>query len=64
MNKVTIDAYISEVRGNRAGDRSEKITIGADYESAGIVSSLTFQVPIDQANRFFVGQKISIIVTW
>ena len=64
MNMSTIVAYVSDVRGNRMGDRSEIVTITADYESANIISSLTFQVPIDHANQFFVGQKINITVTW
>jgi len=64
MDKAVIVAYVSEVRANRAGDRSEKVTISADYESANILSSLTFQVPIAQAKQFFVGQPITINVNW
>lgn len=64
MDKVTINAYVSEVRANRAGDRSEIVTVSADYESANILSSLTFQVPIAQAKQFFVGQPITISVNW
>ena len=57
---VEIVAYISALQVNRAGDRSEKIRIAADYESASIMGSITFEVPIDQALKYYVGQKISI----
>ncbi len=60
---ITIDAFITEVRGNRAGNLADKVTIAADYESANILSSLTFQVPIAQANQFFIGQKITITIS-
>ncbi len=60
--KVEIDAYISDLRSNRMGDRSEKITISADYESAGILSSITFQVPITEAKNFYIGQRIKIMI--
>ena len=64
MNKVNIDAYVSEIRGNRARDLSDKITVSADYESANTCSAITFQVPIDQAPLFYIGQQISIVISW
>ncbi len=64
MGKYQIDAYVEMIRGDRAGDRSDKIEITASYEAASILSSLTFQVPILEANRFYIGQKIAILVTW
>lgn len=62
--EVVIDAYVSEIRSNGMGDRSEKATVAADYEAASVGNSVTFQIPIAQANQFFVGQKINIIVSW
>jgi len=63
VHKLTeIDAYIESIYGNRAGDRSEKIRVSASYESANILNSITFDVPIDQANQFFVGQKLRITI--
>lgn len=64
MSSVNISAYINTIRTNRMGDRSEKATICADYQSAGIISSITFEVPIEQAKSFFVGQKINININW
>ena len=63
MDKVVIDGYISEIRSNRMGDRSEKVRMSADYESAGIIGNLTFEMPILQAKQFYIGQKINIIIT-
>ena len=60
---MEIKAYICEIRGNRAGDRSEKVTVTASYESANVVNSITFDMPIEQAREYFVGQKITITIS-
>ena len=62
--KTTINAYVCEIRGNRAGDRSEKVTVCASYESANTLSSITFEVPIENAVNFFVGQKVQVSIEW
>ncbi|KKN15553.1 hypothetical protein LCGC14_0984980 [marine sediment metagenome] len=60
----TIKAHVADIRGNRMGDRSEKITVCASYEAASIISSITFEAPIEDAPKFYVGQEISVIVSW
>lgn len=60
---MEIKAYIYEIRGNRAGDRAEKITVSASYESASIMSSITFDVPIEQASEYYIGQEITITIS-
>ena len=60
---MEIIAYVCEIRGNRAGDRSEKITVTASYESASILSSIAFDVPIEQACEYFIGQEINITIS-
>ena len=62
MTRVEIEAYVSEIQGNRAGDRSEKARISASYECANVHSSLTFDVPISEARYYWVGQKLALIV--
>ena len=56
------DAYVSEVRANRAGDRSEKFAVSASYEAANILGSITFEVPIECAKDFYIGQKLTVEV--
>ncbi|MCJ7829364.1 MAG: hypothetical protein MUP81_06460 [Dehalococcoidia bacterium] len=61
---VNIEAFVCVISSNRAGDRSELAAITATYEAASTASSITFHVPISQAKHFFVGQKLTISVTW
>ncbi len=61
--KKLIDAYVEGIRGNRAGDRSELITVTASYECASILSSITFLVPIADATDYYIGQKLQIEIT-
>ena len=62
MDRVSIDAWVCEILANRLGDRSEKARVSATYESAGIVGSITFDVPISEAKDFYVGQLIKIYI--
>ncbi len=62
MGLAKIETYVTAVEGNRMGDRSEKIRITASYEAASIASSLTFEVAITQARKFWVGQRLTIAV--
>ncbi len=57
-----IDAYVSDIRGNRAGDRSELIVVSATYECASVASSITFYAPITDANKYHIGQKLVITI--
>ena len=58
-----IKAYISEIRGNRAGNLSEKVSISANYECASIISSITFDVSIDEAKKYHIGQELIIEIS-
>lgn len=60
---VKIKAYIESINGNRAGDRSEKIRITASYESSNIMSTITYELPIDEAYRYYVGQELEISIS-
>lgn len=60
---MEIIAYVEAIRGNRAGDRSEKVTVTASYESASILSSITFDVPVEQAGEYYIGQEITITIS-
>lgn len=62
MEEIRIDAYVEEIRANRAGDRSDKARISASYEAASILASITFEVSMEHAKDFFVGQKITIAI--
>ena len=62
--KIIIDAHVQDIRGDRVGDMSEKVSVCASYESANTLSSITFDVPINNARDFFVGQKIQINIEW
>ena len=53
----TIMAYVGRIEGNRAGYHSEMVRISADYEASSIAGSITFDVPIEQAREYYVGQK-------
>ena len=64
MSSTTIEAYVSTIEGSRAGRLSEKMKVNAAYESASIMSSITFDAPIAEARNFYVGQKITIVVQW
>lgn len=58
----TIDAYVCEIRTNRAGDRSDKITVTASYESAGVCGDICFFAPITFAKRYYMGQKLIVSI--
>lgn len=57
---IVMEAYVCEVQGNRAGDRSDKVRVTASYESADTMGTLTFDVPIANAKLFHVGQTVRI----
>lgn len=61
--KVEIKAYVMQVTGNRAGHLSENIRVSASYEAAGLLGSLSFDVPIEQAKEFYVGQELVITIS-
>lgn len=57
----TFVAQIESLTTNRMGDRrSEKCRVTATYEIANVVGSITFDVPITDARRFHVGQRLTI----
>ena len=62
MKILPIEAFVSDIRGNRAGDRSELIQVSATYECAGIASSITFYASISDANKYYIGQKLIISI--
>lgn len=63
MNTSTrIIAHIAEITGNRAGDRCEKVRVTATYESSNIMGSISFDVPIAEAVRIYVGQALTIVI--
>ncbi|KKM13662.1 hypothetical protein LCGC14_1714000 [marine sediment metagenome] len=64
MGTHTIKAYVTAINGNRAGNLSEKITVCASYEAASIISSITFEAAIAEADKFYVGQEIGVVVSW
>ena len=59
---VEIIAHVQEIHGNRMGDKSEKIRISASYETAGMINSITFDEPIDQASSYHIGQQLTITI--
>lgn len=61
---TTIEAYVSTIEGYRAGHLSEKMRVCAAYESANIMGSLTFDVPIAEARNFYIGQRLTVVVQW
>ena len=63
MDAINIVAWVCEIRGNRAGDRSEKVSVSASYESANILSTITFEVSVEDARSFYVGQQIQIQIS-
>ncbi len=61
--EVKIKACVGSIESNRAGDRSEKARVRADYESSRIMGSITFDIPIANTSEYFVGQVISITIS-
>ena len=59
---IKIEAFVSAMRSNRAGDRSQTVSISADYEAANILSSITYWTDIKDAQNYFVGQKLIITI--
>ena len=57
-----IIAHVEAIQTNRAGDRSEKFRVTATYESSNTASSITFDVPMSEAHRYFVGQRLQITI--
>ena len=45
MNKVTIDAYVSD---------GEDILVTASYKHASLGSDITIKLPVDHAKQFYV----------
>lgn len=62
MDIAEIKAYVAEIRGNRAGDRADKIRVTATYEHAKVVSSIEFDLTLVDARKFYVGQEITLII--
>ena len=60
---ITITATVSEIRSNRAGPVSDAARITADYESAGILGSIPFVTPIEEARTYWVGQELTIAIS-
>lgn len=62
---VQIDAFISAIRANRSGTGTpEKARITADYEAANVLSSVEFDIPHEEARRYWVGQKLTIRISY
>jgi len=61
--KVEFRAYVEQVTGNRAGHLSEKLRVSASYEIPGLLGSLTFDVPVDQAQEYYIGQELTISIS-
>lgn len=56
--------YIRELsKAGVLGDRSELVHIIATCESPDIISSITFSLPIQEAQVYHVGQELLIRVT-
>lgn len=60
--EISFNAFVQTIQGNRAGDRSEKFRVSATYMGGGVAGSISFDVPIAQAQQFFVGQTITVAV--
>lgn len=56
------DAYVTEIQAYRMGDRSEKFRVSASYQMASILGSISFEVEMDQARKFWVGQRLGLHV--
>ena len=56
----TITAYVENIQANSIGNLATKGRISAGYESANTISSITFDVPIEQAREYYIGQKLRI----
>jgi hypothetical protein len=57
-----IDAYVNEVRGRHSGNDAP-ITVSASYESASIISAITFTVAAEHAREWYVGRHIVILIS-
>lgn len=56
------EAYISSIEGNRAGRLSERVKIIAAYRMADTVGSIIFEVTLEAARGYYIGQKLTISI--
>ncbi len=61
MEKI-IYGYVDSVRGHSMGDRTEKLRVEASYESANTLSTITFDIGIEESANFYVGKKLMITI--
>ena len=53
-------AYIVEISSPTAGDRATRARVVATYEMGNTLGSLTFEVTIEQAQGFRIGQALML----